>query len=444
MFSGDDLGLKHLGVKNLSPCNWPAIEPQEIVPKDCFCAVIDSYQADLEWIEKVAKIAGVTIVFDDQRFPKVTGANIVNAAAPANAQFYAKMPEDCLMLGPAFACLRPEFQITEPPAISDKIRKVLLSAGGGENQALLLKLLFSLERFSSDLEITILSQPLTLSQFKLKSKISVIQTQVTSKLRDIFLTHDLALSAAGQTIWELASLGVPTIAFETAINQRTALDTLSSLKVVWSAGQASQDSFENLLLTGLMELSSPASRANLSKQARSLVDGNGASRIAKHALLKLADNQLKLRPVRASDCRRLFEMSNQPETRANSFSPGLIDWATHSQWFAEKLGDKNFLLLAGTILDTPVCLIRYQQEQNLAVISVNVDRLLSGCGIASRLIESADKMCFEKFPAIDQIKALIKTENLASMKFFLKAGYQQVATPNLGAKNMIEMRRNRF
>ena len=93
---------------------------------------------------------------------------------------------------------------------------------------------------------------------------------------------DLAVSGGGQTLYELAATGVPTVALCLADNQEPNIAALAGVSLL-SAGrlpEAAADGFHRIE-EGCRQLAADrALRQRLSDAGRSLIDGQGAARVA--------------------------------------------------------------------------------------------------------------------------------------------------------------------
>lgn len=100
---------------------------------------------------------------------------------------------------------------------------------------------------------------------------------------------DIAVSAAGSTLYELCSVGVPTIGFTFADNQRRNMEAFSRLTPVLDAGDfsVSPEAVLAFMEKGIAALcGSKELREKISAAMRSLIDGRGTGRLAE-ALLAL-------------------------------------------------------------------------------------------------------------------------------------------------------------
>jgi RimJ/RimL family protein N-acetyltransferase len=157
----------------------------------------------------------------------------------------------------------------------------------------------------------------------------------------------------------------------------------------------------------------------MSQSARQLVDGLGCERV-RAALL---DRELSLRLARESDCRLLYEWAADPVARAASFHAAAISWEGHARWFAERLEDQQSVLYIGeNVSGTPVGLVRFQINDESAMLSVNVSPEFRGQGWGRELI-AFSRCTLIRGRSVQKIHALVKPENQASQRLFEASGF---------------------
>ena len=98
------------------------------------------------------------------------------------------------------------------------------------------------------------------------------------------LEVDLAISAAGQTLQELACLGLPTIAIQVAENQSNNLRGWSENKAIIPLTNYDSTNFHSKLNAALEVLKSSRTRRKYSNEIMKFVDGQGARRLAKYIM----------------------------------------------------------------------------------------------------------------------------------------------------------------
>ena len=99
-----------------------------------------------------------------------------------------------------------------------------------------------------------------------------------ASLCSVMRQADLAVSAAGQTLYDLACVGCPTIAFEAAPNQAGQLRVMEDQGCVVRIDPRGE--FSKLEEVVLQLAHDPARRERMTRQGQALVDGRGAARVA--------------------------------------------------------------------------------------------------------------------------------------------------------------------
>ena len=98
---------------------------------------------------------------------------------------------------------------------------------------------------------------------------------------------DAAVGAGGASTWERCALGLPTLAVVVAENQRAMISAMAGEGRLLAA-DIHAPGFEEALRTGFEALQRSEVRARLSKAARALCDGRGASRVAEAVMRRLS------------------------------------------------------------------------------------------------------------------------------------------------------------
>lgn len=229
--------------------------------------------------------------------------------------------------------------------------------------------------------------------------------------------------------WERACLGVPTIAFGIAENQRPVLASL--IEAGYVAGIPEMVKPDAQLMRAWISplLSSPQFLRGLSSRSATLVDGNGAGRVAQ----VLLQGTLAFRRATLEDSENLLLWRNDPAIRAVSLDDTQISRSTHEVWLRGVLADPHRVLLVAEFHDEPVGVVRFDLSPPEAVISAyRVPTAKSGRG----LIRQATEWLRATYPGIRKITAEVLSTNRGSLAAFRNAGYRD-------AKNtlMIELDR---
>jgi spore coat polysaccharide biosynthesis predicted glycosyltransferase SpsG len=100
-----------------------------------------------------------------------------------------------------------------------------------------------------------------------------------TKVAEIMANCDLALTAAGSSVYELGYLGVPMLVVVTADNQRPIATALDQLHVAFRLRDPGDISAAEDKLWIDAFLHDPTKRARCASRFQELVDGRGAARV---------------------------------------------------------------------------------------------------------------------------------------------------------------------
>jgi len=411
-----------------------------------FGTVLDGYHFGGIY-QKTLKEAGLRLLaFDDKSDLEWYYADLILNQNPyAQESFYQhKESSSRLLLGPKYILLRREFhgrELTERK-VTDEANKILIALGGADQGHTIAKIIQSLEQSNApDLEIimvTGLVDPYSksLSSLVRQSSLKIEVRSGVSDMTQLMEWADLAISSAGTISWELAYLGVPNLTVAIAKNQRPVAESLARLGVAVSLGWH-EDLSADLILNQLIQLrSSRRLREQMSREGRRLIDGEGTSRVSMY----LRDDPVRLRPVRESDCQRLWDWANDPEVRQVSFSQRQISWEEHVTWFKTKLNDPSTFIFIGVDReDVPIGQIRFEGGEDGRVISAVVDKKYRNRGYGSFLIERASKKILETDSSVKRVYAYIKEGNEVSAQAFINAGFKSTGKKTTGCEQVLHL-----
>lgn len=190
--------------------------------------VIDDYLLSHNEWQVIANTPLTKIIFDDALQQKPLPADwIINTAPGITEEYYHHTtPKAQLCLGPSFALLRQEFSEEKSLLPSFDTRKqILITMGGADVKGLTLPICSQLLQLDSQLQLSVISGSTPPKDLKLLAKEnSNVQLYINSNsVAKIMTQAGLAIAAAGNTMYELACMELPTIAVICAPNQEVAL-----------------------------------------------------------------------------------------------------------------------------------------------------------------------------------------------------------------------------
>lgn len=244
--------------------------------------VIDSYRWSADDFRAV--MGGWAVVaFDDEVVRELPVDAVINGAPAAVELRYRTAVNTRLWLGPAYQIVRDDFLHMPPRKQIGAVKRVIALVGGDDPLGLLPVLARLLDKAatSSEFVADVICGPFTrMPELHGLRHVTILRNPADLRYR--METADLAISASGQTLYELARCGTPTIAFCSGDDQIHSLTALAEANVVWNAGDAVNPHWARNVGTALTELMSDAPhRAVMSKAGQTLIDGLGAERLVR-------------------------------------------------------------------------------------------------------------------------------------------------------------------
>lgn len=191
------------------------------------------------------------------------------------------------IMGPKYAPLRREFQDLKAIEIKEVAGNILFLAGGSDPLHVALNFAKEIMNHLDDNHFNIVVGSLSEDLEAIKDIADDSKGRIEVKhnvcdMKSLMVSSDLAVSAAGSTLYELCACGVPTINYILADNQKLVSESFRDKGVMLSAGDVRDNPlfYENLY-SMINDLSKDEKkRRELSERAHCLVDGNGAARLA--------------------------------------------------------------------------------------------------------------------------------------------------------------------
>jgi UDP-2,4-diacetamido-2,4,6-trideoxy-beta-L-altropyranose hydrolase len=373
---------------------------------------------------------------------------VLNQNPQAGPEMYrGRQPETELLLGTRFALLRREFWKWRrwERRIPDIATKVLVTFGGGDSRNGIEKAVRALGMMlpGGGLECVVAVGAMSPRSAALKATADALGMSVevhdgVSDMAELMAWAEIAVGAAGSTSLELAFMGLPALLVVTADNQRPLAECLSNYGSAVDLGRSEALDEAELARRVQALAESRTTRESMTSAGRHLVDGYGASRVVQ----RLRGDKVRLRDATAGDAELLWRWANEPQTRANSFSPHVIGWSDHVSWLDQHLNSSSSrLLVAVDSNDIAVGQARLDADGQGAILSISVDKELRHQGFGLAIIQLVLREAVRS-PGVAWVDALIKPENEASLRVFSRAGF--VTAPRSAAERGVEYLRYRW
>lgn len=239
-------------------------------------ALVDSYSADLDVLEAIAARTGRAIFIDDLfRLPYPQGLVVHSSPGPIDGE----RGQARWLTGPRWHPMREAFwDVAQRAEPRTPIGRALVLAGGVDHRGISGRIARTIANALPEARIDLVAGAGAKPPVDLPSNIRLHQGLAADEMRDLMLAADVAVSAAGQTLYELARCGCPTFLFGVADNQRRHMAYWSETGAGRVVGWWDDPALETNILDGLHALSLE-DRIAMSQAGPRLVDGQGIRRL---------------------------------------------------------------------------------------------------------------------------------------------------------------------
>ncbi|WP_456392075.1 UDP-2,4-diacetamido-2,4,6-trideoxy-beta-L-altropyranose hydrolase [Persephonella sp.] len=245
--------------------------------------IIDSYLADSDFYKEISSIAKIPVYIDDNRRIDYPKGVVVNGNIYAKDLNYSKKEGITYLLGTKYTPLRKEFWKVPEKEIRKNVESVMITFGGDDIRSMTPKILKLLSEEYPDLKKNVVIG----KGFKNIEEIKYVADKNTNLIyypdaegmKKIMLESDIAISAGGQTLYELARVGVPTIAVAVADNQLGNVKGWHEANFIEYAGWWAERYVLKNVKFFLDRLNNFALRKKKSLIGKKFVDGKGSRNI---------------------------------------------------------------------------------------------------------------------------------------------------------------------
>ena len=284
LISGDSLVHNILKEKKYRIFNWLKEQKDTFeVIKKASIVIVDSYKAHYGFYKKISNAIKTPVYIDDNKRLDFPSGIVLNGSIDAENINYPRRKNMTYMLGTRYIPVRKEFWNVPPRMVKDSVKNILLTFGGDDKKnATCVILKFLKNKYPALTKNVIVGKA-----FRNKDKIEALCDEKTNLLynpdtkgmKKIMLNSDIAISAGGQTLHELARTGTPTVGICAAQNQLRNLLGWRRVGFLEYAGWHNSKDLLGALRNAIRKLGSPEERKKRSKRGTRYMDGKGAARV---------------------------------------------------------------------------------------------------------------------------------------------------------------------
>jgi RimJ/RimL family protein N-acetyltransferase len=132
---------------------------------------------------------------------------------------------------------------------------------------------------------------------------------------------------------------------------------------------------------------------------------------------------MQLRSLNKDDNSLLFSWINQAHIRRMSFNSSNISLEQHNKWFDSIINSPNIFTYIASVNGKDIGQIRFEEKDKFdAIVSIYLEKGSTGKGLGEKLLTAGLKHFYTHLK-YTRVFAYIKSENPASIKTFMNAGF---------------------
>lgn len=258
--------------------------------KNTDIAVIDSITLDKSFYEQVSRTVKLPVFIDDLNRIEYPRCVLINRTLFAEDLNYPNNGDISYLLGHKYLPLTKAFWFVPQKRIRKRIEHILVTFGGSDLRNVTPKILKMMEKYFPKIRKTVVVgrafnniEEIENSQDR---NTSILYYPTGEILKNIMLDSDLAISAGGQTLYELARVGVPTISVKIADNQEFNINGWKKVDFIEEAGLWNNPGLEDNIVRLIEKMENPDIRLRKMRIGRRFIDGRGSKRIVDFVVKK--------------------------------------------------------------------------------------------------------------------------------------------------------------
>lgn len=249
--------------------------------------MVDSYAADDGYLAALRGGAPLVGCFDDLGRGGSPVDVVINGLPDAASHGYRAAVR---LLGPRYLILGPEYWEPPPRTAAGTVREALVTMGGIDHYDLSSRLIRLFDETLSEARLHVVIGPYYKNRTAIRkaaaaARLAVALHEAPPSLRPLMAEADLAVSAGGFTLYELAAMGVPTVGVALWDNQRANVEALGARGTLVPLHYAEGPGFDVALRVAVTALAADRERRrSLAANGPRFIDGQGAPRVARAIL----------------------------------------------------------------------------------------------------------------------------------------------------------------
>ena len=253
--------------------------------------LVDSYFVPDTYLQAMSELVRTAYIDDLHERIWTVDTLICYGMYAENYDYAKEYPRAQLLLGETYMPMNRIYRDLPEHVIHNDLKEVLVVSGGTDPVHFLpqfLELVAEQDAWKG-IHFTLIAGALDPDLPELKQRAEALGNVTISgpipNLKETLQNSDLAITAAGTTLYELAATGTPGICYALADNQIPNAEAFAKRELFLFAGYIHIDGFSKETLQAQLEQMRDVSfRKKMSQRLQKLTDGRGAERIAQKLL----------------------------------------------------------------------------------------------------------------------------------------------------------------
>jgi len=395
------------------------IDPEDFYhnPPICDLLVIDHYGLDQNYEKHFRPFVKRMMVIDDLANRKHDCDVLLDQTYGRDAGDYKELvPEQCeILAGVDYVLLRKEFILLRPKAVEKRrqtteIRRILISLGGGDSKNYTLKALEMIKQSGFKGAIDIVLGFASSNVESVKNYIRDFPCECTlyvdADMPKLMYEADLAIGAAGSSVWERCCLSLPQYLVQTAENQSSIVKEFPSFPNL-----EFKEFYDNINFNYQHDFILPK------------IDGLGIFRVMNYLMENHDASSRLISHVKIceKDIDLIFHWQQNSAIRKFSFNKESPSYEDHKKWFYEKIKNPNVVFEKIIAHGKPCGTLRldYCVGDDFWELSWYILPEFQGKGIGTIALNFAKSLVLG-----NPINAFVFKENIFSQRALNKAGFK--------------------
>ena len=264
---------------------WNIAETEKAALRSCDLIVVDTFLAEQGVLDELFSLNSRIAFIDDYIHRDYPAGLVIDWTMAAEFHAYPVKCEGVrYLLGSRYCVLRPSFWQTEDIPVSRSLTSLMVTFGGCDIRSLTEMVVQHLHRAFPTVDIHAVLGPGFYHGYNgnpcQDEKIHFHSSLDANAMKKLMYSCDLAICGGGQTLYELASCGLPPLVVELIDNQNDDIQGFVGIGFAEFVGSWEEKKLMDNIVMAIRKLEDPCLRSDRARIGRQAIDGRGAMRVA--------------------------------------------------------------------------------------------------------------------------------------------------------------------